>query len=338
MTIKLFVYGTLKPDQPGHKVLGNLGVVEAAREARLLKYSLYDWDGLPIAAEDDNASVSGFLIDLDTNDVDGSLERLDAYEIGPTSGKNNRRLQRKALLINIGAVQEEAWAYVLDETVKEHVKKRLRESEIKNGNWTMAEDWVFTRVLPETYQAAKTLLEDRSGYAKHHVQILGTYFVLYSCLERLGLHLYGPRRLRFKGSKDRNALQDFLRRDFFGASSGPSWFKLNNRVEGLTVFDSDTMTRRKLVTSPPHFWATIRNNSAHQGKAVVEDYTMLLEVAVSTLGDFLALALLNLDYVSDDSSAHTLGLRSASDVLRDKWLALGFNPSENGLQSLGLSG
>jgi hypothetical protein len=195
----------------------------------------------------------------------------------------------------------------------------------------MAEDWVFTRVLPRAYEEARTLIKETSRNDTHHVQMLGTYLVLYSCLERLGLHLYGPRRYKIDNRKDRHALQEFLEEDYFGTSAGPSWFELGNEAE---VFDSDTMARQQLSKSPPRFWATIRNNSAHQGKAVVTEYANLIEVAVATLGDFLPLALLNLDEVSDGYPGHIPGTSGVSDMLEERWRASGFNPTENGLQNL----
>jgi hypothetical protein len=177
----------------------------------------------------------------------------------------------------------------------------------------MANDPLFLRVFPIAYNDTKTLLDSRIRDDEYHVRLLGSFLVLYSCLERFGLHLYGPRRY---ASKDRVPLQKLLKNDYFKPPKVHSWFRpLSERV----VFDSDTMSSRSLTGTPPHIWATIRNNSSHQGKAGIHDHTDLLRVAISSLGDFLALALINLnESQTGPDRVATSRQRSLSD-LKQNW-------------------
>jgi hypothetical protein len=100
------------------------------------------------------------------------------------------------------------------------------------------------------------------------------------------------------------------------------------------VFDSDTMNRQELAKSPPGFWATMRNNSAHQGKSGFGDYTELLKKASASLADFLTLALVNLDNFLETETGKDDSIQSVSAAIKERWLADGFSPKSNFLQRL----
>jgi len=334
--MKLFVYGTLKPDQPGHRFLQQSALVRsiAERDATMPNFVLRDWDGLPIAMRSDinqhpdHSRVRGYLLDIDTESDQKLLEHLDLYELGKDHMRN-LRLESQPVLADENEVVI-AYVYVFNEERAESaLKVRLGNSPlIPGGNWTMADDWVLTTVLPNAYRYAENLLASSKRDVAHHVKILGTYLVLYSCLERFGLHIYGPRRYK---EKDREPLQKRLEEDYFNEHKSLSWF---NSIRQRVIFDSDTMTKRELQASPPHFWATVRNNSAHQGKAAVDEYTELLMVATSTLGDFLALALMNIDEICIQDQSRSASLQHVGFRLKNTWADSGFNPKMNALQNL----
>lgn len=334
--MKLFVYGTLKPDQPGYRFLRQIEAVESVSEteAAMPHYQLFDWDGLPVAVRLSSPEASavervcGYLLEIVTTDENQILVELDSYELGVKSKRYLKRLQ--VPIVIHGGSEATAWVYVLDDSGEgSRIRQRLRQlPPISGGNWTMANDPLFMRVFPIVYEDAKTLLAVQSDDDGYHVKILGSFLVIYSCLERFGLHLYGPRRYRFK---DRVPLQNLLKDDYFKLPKSLSWFEPLNERE---VFDSDTMTRRPLTSSPPHFWATIRNNSSHQGKAGIHDHTDLLRVAISSLGDFLALALINLNDSQTGRDRVATSRRRNPNDLRQNWERLGFSPRINALQAL----
>ena len=197
--MKLFVYGTLKPDQPGHRFLQQSALVRsiAERAATMPNFVLCDWDGLPIAMRPHinqhpgDSRVRGYLLDIDTESDQELLEHLDLYELGKDH-KRNLILESQPVLTNENEVVI-ACVYVFnEERAGPALKARLNPSLlIPGGNWTMADDWVLTKVLPNAYRHAENLLASSERDVAHHVKILGTYLVLYSCLERFGLHLYG---------------------------------------------------------------------------------------------------------------------------------------------------
>lgn len=332
--MRLFVYGTLKPDQPGFRFLKKLSPSKQITYsvATLPGYGLFDWDGLPIAVRPEesnqlnNSPVNGFLLDIDTDDEESLLAHLDSYELGENS---QRKLTRQELSILVESQTVTAWAYVLEISKETDLYKRISANEIGNGNWTMSQDWMFVRVVPKIYIETKQLLKARNGDdLTHHIRILGNYLALYSCLERFGLHLYGPRRYN---KKDREPLQKRLSETFFEKNSCSKWFEPKLSA---TVFDSDTMNRQNLEASPPGFWATMRNNSAHQGKNAFGNYTELLEKASASLADFLTLALVNLDDFLGAEPGQDYYGQGVSVAIKERWQTDKFSPKSNFLQEV----
>jgi gamma-glutamylcyclotransferase (GGCT)/AIG2-like uncharacterized protein YtfP len=114
--MKLFVYGLLKPDQPGYRFLRQIEAVESVSEteASMPNYQLFDWDGLPIAVK--SAShvsvvddwVRGYLLEIESRDEGHLLGELDKYELEDRSSRVLKRLQVPIVLSD----ETEATAWV----------------------------------------------------------------------------------------------------------------------------------------------------------------------------------------------------------------------------------
>lgn len=326
--MNLFVYGTLRPDHPGSKFFKELDFAQtwSFEKAHLQGYELRNWDGLPIAIESFNPSsrIHGFLIQFGglNSERTSELEKLlDAYEIG--TGDFSRQLERRTVEVWAESTKVCANAYLLHRKLKDVVGAHVRESEkIESGEWTMAQDRLLRNVLP---RLAKNLNQTIASWnstdsEERFVSLMGTYLVLYSCLERFGLFLFGPRKFK---RKDRESLQQLLKTEYFGGRNGKQvttgWFDVlhSNATE---VLDSDTMTPHVVGREPPMFWAAVRNNSAHQGKTSNPETDFLVLLAASTLADFLTGAMMNL--AEGEISAH----------LARSWSAAGYLFSPNQIQ------
>lgn len=338
--MKLFVYGTLKPGEPGNIFFGQNHIqIDSEELADLKGFALYDWDGLPIAmaASDDASRTRGYLLEIRGDDASGVLDKLDKYERG--DGDHTRPLKRKNVTVSAKSGDHEAWVFVLDDSGNgRQAAKQLRRSPmVEDGNWTMAEDTIFESIFPVVYEHLRLLLgrENNSSLDEYHVQLLGQFLVLYSCLERFCLHRFGPRRYNFVQrpgrSGDRESVQQRLHREYFETGISEAWFHPLSKED---VYDSTTMMKFHLSKSPTFFWATVRNNSAHQGKSAREEHLRLLKVAAASLGDFLALALINLGKESDSREQGTSRISAVSSRLKQSWNRIGFNPIESHLQSL----
>ena len=342
--MKLFVYGTLKPGEPGNYFFGQNHIsIDSAELAVLKGFALYDWDGLPIAmAHKDGDSdvarrVVGYLLEIRGNAASGVLNKLDKYERG--DGDHTRPLNRQKVTVSAKSGDHEAWVFVFDKSSNGgKAAARLGISEIvADGNWTMAEDAIFKRTFPVVHRNLQRLIgqENGSSLDKKHVELLGQFLVLYTCLERFCLHRFGPRRYHFgprpdKG-RDRESVQKRLHEEYFETGVSEAWFHPLSKED---VYDSTTMRNFSLSKKPTFFWATVRNNSAHQGKSDRVEHVQLLKVAAASLGDFLALALINLGTESDSREQGTSRISDVSLRLKQSWNQIGFNPVVSQLQSL----
>jgi len=338
--MKLFVYGTLKPGEPGNDFFRQHNVqISSKEEAHLKGFALYDWDGLPIAmAVSDNTSrTSGYLLEIGGADTSVVLDKLDKYECG--DGDHTRPLKRQKVTVSAKSGDHEAWVFALDESSSgKRAAARLKTSlRVADGNWTMAEDAIFKHIFPVVHRNLRLLIgqEGDSPLDEKHVELLGQFLVLYTCLERFCLHRFGPRRYHFgpqpdKG-RDRESVQKLLHEEYFETGASQAWFHPLSKKD---VYDSTTMRNFSLSKKPTFFWATVRNNAAHQGKSAREEHVQLLKVAAASLGDFLALALINLGTESGSREQGTNGISDVSLRLKELWNQIHFNPVASQLQSL----
>ena len=298
--MKLFVYGTLRPDHPGFRFFEEQGfsMEEPPKCAQLIGYELHNWDGLPIAIESLNPTsrVNGFLLNIFEPQPNSSADikrRLDEYELG--EGQHKRKLELRHVDLTVNSSVVPAQAYVLGK-VESEVETHVRDSEtVESGNWTMAQDRLIRKTFPLLAKNLKNLIcaWNQTDKEQRFIVLLGIYLVMYTCLERFGLFLFGPRRYKHEG-KDRHPLQNLLTDHYFESQrfndETNKWFQIV--LSGATqVLDSDTMNRWVLGNDPARFWSTVRNNTAHQGKSPNPDSDFLVLVAASTLADFLAGAL-----------------------------------------------
>jgi len=338
--MKLFVYGTLKPGEPGNDFFRQHNVqISSKEEAHLKGFALYDWDGLPIAmaASDNTSRTRGYLLEIRGDDAPGVLDKLDKYECG--DGEHTRPLKRQKVTVSTKSGDHEAWVFAFDESSSgKSAAARLRRSgDVADGNWTMAEDAIFKSIFPVVYRNLQLHLVKENGLSldKNHVELLGQFLVLYSCLERFCLHRFGPRRYNFAPrpgrSGDRASVQKLLHEEYFATGASQAWFHPQNKTR---VYDSTTMRNFSLSKKPTFFWATVRNNSAHQGKSDRAEHVQLLRVAAASLADFLALALINLKIRMDSQSGSTGEILDVSLRLKETWVRKHFSPTANNLQSL----
>jgi gamma-glutamylaminecyclotransferase len=93
----LFVYGTLRSDQPAHGLLRGARLVARARTEP--RFTLVEMDGYPALVEGGGTSVAGEIYEVD----EAVLSELDRYEDVP------QIFQRETLRI----AEHEVWVYVL---------------------------------------------------------------------------------------------------------------------------------------------------------------------------------------------------------------------------------
>lgn len=332
--MKLFVYGTLRPDHPGFCFFEDQGfsIEEPTRRAQLAGYELRNWDGLPIAIESQNPTsrVHGFLLNiLDQSHSKVDIKsRLDKYELG--EGEYRRKLELRHVDLTINSSVVPAQAYVLRK-LKFEIESHVLDSEtVDSGDWTMAQDRLMRRVFP---LVAKKLDNAICGWTQmdkeqRFIELLGIFLVMYTCLERFGLFLFGPRRYKREDKdkdKDRHPLQNLLAERYFKSrqvsEETDKWFQVV-LSSAIQVLDSDTMNRWVLGEDPARFWSTVRNNTAHQGKSPNPDSDLLVLVAASTLADFLAGAL------------SAIGKGGIGAELVNGWEVVGFRHTPNQFQEL----
>ena len=299
--MRLFVYGTLKPDHPGFTEFFDRQEFRIATfpKAQLSGYKLLDWDGLAVAAPSSDATwkvINGFLLEVIAPEEKEALKLLDLYEIGDGDRPEDtypRPLERKEVEVECDGTKVKAWAYVLSERRAKQTVERTITHEIETGHWTMADDRLYRTIFPLAALELRESLgeEDRE---LGHVKTLGMYLVIYSCLERFGLHVFGPRRFR---EGDRDALQKLLKDRYFkterseSRTASPTWFQVHEGFAKLKVHDSTSMNSCMIGKAPTTFWAMVRNNTAHQGKDSSEEHRNLVRVAAASLTDFLVMAL-----------------------------------------------
>jgi gamma-glutamylaminecyclotransferase len=75
--MKLFVYGTLRCDQPAHRLLRGAKLVARARTEP--RFTLVEMDGYPAMVEGGTTPVLGEIYELDAS----ALPELDRYEDAP---------------------------------------------------------------------------------------------------------------------------------------------------------------------------------------------------------------------------------------------------------------
>lgn len=113
----IFVYGTLRRGEPGHRVLGAAGARFVGQACSEPGWALVDLGAWPGLVREGTGAVHGELFEVD----EAELGALDAYEDCP------RSYTRQSLRLSDGA---QALAYVLVDALAEGRPR------IAGGDWT----------------------------------------------------------------------------------------------------------------------------------------------------------------------------------------------------------
>ncbi len=307
--VKIFVYGTLRPDQSGYEwVLKQKTLKIEQSLGCLMNFGLYELEGLPLISPSPGSKVHGYVLELTSTVTSDAtiLSLFDEYEgikIPPRGEPPPTAYKRQLVCIEVGEKRINAYAYVAkkyevrDQKVDISSVARL----ISSGIWQMNEDPVFRDHLPSVLNHQRELeaekakidkdLEDRRRLEKIQydyeptelsnlfVRFLGNYLVLFTIFERY-LKYSEPYRstsgMIYELEKDPDLLS--LRQSASKSGHGTEINEL--KVFGVTKEGIRSTSLRK---TPFYFCNVIRNNAMHQSKMFTIRNLDLVISATNTL-------------------------------------------------------
>lgn len=287
-----FVYGTLKPGQPGYPLIKDY--VERSEAFSVPGWCLRTHDGLPFMMPSEGNSqefVPGFLL-YPKLDGDNKLgEIISKFE--------NPDLYRKApVRVRVGDRFLDVTAYVAQGGLN-----RSDFEKIGTSGWTVSNDNIFAGALPALYKKLVPLLEkqerragDMADYWDAMLPLQGYFLSLCSLLERVSLFRFsyysnsveikraGPSQRIKQLDSDNDALKAVLDAN---PSSLRIWRADQNKEYSVWA-DVDL----KKLEKPFQTWYAVRSNLSHQGKnAGYRSFDILyasLSGLFDSLTDFLA--------------------------------------------------
>lgn len=307
--VNIFVYGTLKPDQPGYMWVLKQNALEIKQSLGcLLDFGLYELEGLPLISPSPGSKVHGYVLELTSNLIPDAkiLSLFDEYEgIKNSSGDRSSptAYKRQPVHIEVGEKRINANAYVAKKYEVRDQKINISSvaRPISSGTWQMNEDPVFRDHLPNvlTHQreleAKKAIIDkklnDRRRSEKTQldyeptdlsnlfVLFLGNYLVLFTIFERY-LKYLEPYETTLKMIKKLENDSDLSSLRQSASKSGHG-----TETNELQVFG---VTRRgirptSLRESPFYFCNVVRNNAMHQSKMFTIRNLDLVISATNTL-------------------------------------------------------
>lgn len=305
--MKLFVYGSLKPGQLGDDFFSrNRLEIRKLGKAILRNFQLLDFDGVPLAGEYQDSEIVGQLLEVQTTSVNKARVLLEQYEGFSSSPEppiwvRPIRWEKSTVHTANDESAHVAEFFSLNSALLND-EDRLRLSVVESNEWNMAHDQVFLQVLPTVWWEIERITrlgplrtyekQETNESLERYVRLLGSYMVLYTCLERFVRHRFGPTRIPKGLGKGRRppSISELLDKEYFRQSK--EWFEVE--LDNLYVYEmKSTATNVSLREKPPRFWQIVRNNLSHQSKVpTFMNYQLVLAAAV-TLGDFLPQCLLN---------------------------------------------
>lgn len=305
--MKLFVYGSLKPGQLGSDFFSRNSIdIRKLGRATLRNFQLVDFDGVPLADAIRDSEIVGQLLEIQTPCVAKARTLLEQYEGFSSSLQSPiwaRPIRWESGTVHIAADNSEHSAnFFALNSASLNDEDRLRLSIIESTEWNMANDQVFLQVLPTVWWEIERItrlgplpsseIEGGTESLERYVRLLGSYMVLYTCLERFVRHRFGPTRI-IRGLGEREnppSISTLLEKEYF--KSPEDWFAIE--LDDLQVYEMKKSAKNvSLRRAPSKFWQIVRNNLSHQSKVpTFQNYQLVLAAAV-TLGDFLPQSLLN---------------------------------------------
>ncbi len=298
---RLFVYGMLKPGQPGYAAIEDL--VASATEAVVATWSLETHDGLAFLRESQGSQhrpVKGYLIEPrrgfehELLDLVAAFEG-DLYRRADVVGETNSGEQfNAAAFVAKGGTTRQDWELIF------------------SGEWTAANDAVLGGAPPALFRQLRRLVRkqpipsDHSDYWDQLLPLQGAYLSLCTVLERAALFRFSnlkvvdsaaneeqPHRRGFATAGPASRISqldhDGEARDAVQAVKAPPievWSAYSNYR--YSVYDGEDQAT---IRSPYNAWYAVRSNLTHQGKDPSLRNWQLLQSASIGLFDSLMLYL-----------------------------------------------
>lgn len=344
--VNIFVYGTLKPDQPGYEWVLKQKTLEIKQSLGCLSdFGLYELEGLPLISPSPGSKVHGYVLELmSTLTPDERIFSLfDEYE----GIKNTFRgepsptaYKRQPVCIEVDEKRINAYAYVAKKyEVRDQNKDISLEARlIHSGIWQMNEDPVFRDHLPSVLNHQRELkaekakidkgLDDRrrSEQIQHDyeptelsnlfVRFLGNYLVLFTIFERFLKYSepYSPTSRMISGLENDSALSSLRE------SASKSGHGIGNSVPQVFGVTKKGIRSTSLRNTPFYFCYVVRNNAMHQSKMFTFRNLDLVISATNTLQYALPRLIIGEEKTK---AAHTIEQSKIQTDLRRHWKSKG---------------
>lgn len=336
--VNIFVYGTLRPDQPGYEwVLKQKDLAIEQSWGCLEDFGLYELEGLPLISRRSNFKVYGCVLELTSTVITDEriLSLFDGYE-GITEPPRSQptAYKRESVCIEVGEKRIGAYAYVAKkyETRNQRMDISSVARLVDSGSWQMNEDPVFRDHLPNVLnhqcelEAEKATmdksLDDRRRLEKIQydfpltelsnlfVRFLGNYLVLFTIFERF-----------LKYSEPYATTSSMIQ----ALESNPNLTALRQcasqcrngiEIPELQVFGvtKDGIRSTSSRINPFYFCNVVRNNAMHQSKMFTVRNLDLVISATNTLQ--YALPRLIIDGGKTKAERSSEQLKNQTDLLR----------------------
>lgn len=344
--VNIFVYGTLKPDQPGYEWVLKQKTLEIEQSLGCLSgFGLYELEGLPLISPSPGSEVHGYVLELTSTLTPDEriLSLFDEYEgikITSRGEPSPTAYKRQLVCIEVGEKKINAYAYVAKKYEDRDQKKDISSVArlISSGKWQMNEDPVFRDHLPSVLNHQRELeaekakidkrLDDRrrSEKVQHDyeptelsnlfLRFLGNYLVLFTIFERYLKYSepYSPTSTMISGLEKDSALSSLRE----SASKSGHGIEINElQVSGVTKNGIRSTSLRK---SPFYFCNVVRNNAMHQSKMFTMWNLDLVISATNTLQYALPRLIIG---EGKTKAAHTIEQSKIQTDLRRHWKSKG---------------
>ena len=278
--VKIFVYGTLRPDQPGYWwFVGHSPQIEFLGNslATLSGYSLFESEGRPFISKNGD-SVYGFLLIARAKDGitdENVIQQFDDYE-GIDGSDDFSFYERKELDVFVSEKTVSAWCYVLKD--ENNFQTRNGANYIPGGTWGVDSDVVIRDHLVATLIWRDEIIREIEsvGPRVNHstdgrwspelsrtlVILQGNFLVLFSIFERILRNLNPSMKLNdlLEQIEVEPKFQSIKRK----AAAAGSQVKPDH--DGVYFFSAKGRSYISLKKFPFKFANKVRNNSIHNSK------------------------------------------------------------------------